>query len=43
VAGGVANCGACDEYAREDGGCEKIEGFFQFAPDARAVLDTFRG
>jgi hypothetical protein len=42
VARGVANCGVCDEYAREDATCEKIEGFFEFVPDARAVLDEFR-
>jgi len=39
---GVVNCGVCDEYAREDATCEKIEGFFEFVPEARAVLDEFR-
>ena len=34
---GVVNCAHCAEYA-----CEKIEGFFGFAPDARAVLDEVR-
>ena len=35
---GVVNCAHCDEYS-----CEKLEGFFGFAPDARAVLDGIRG
>jgi hypothetical protein len=34
---GVANCAYCDDY-----GCEKIEGFFGFAPDAKATLDGIR-
>ena len=34
---GVANCAHCADYA-----CEKLEGFFGFAPDARAVLDEIR-
>lgn len=34
---GVANCGHCTDYA-----CEKLEGFFGFVPDARAVLDEVR-
>ncbi|MDY7041501.1 MAG: DUF3795 domain-containing protein [Chloroflexota bacterium] len=34
---GVANCGHCADYA-----CEKLEGFFGFAPGARAVLDGIR-
>jgi len=34
---GVANCAHCADYA-----CEKLEGFFGFAPDARAVLDEVR-
>jgi hypothetical protein len=34
---GVANCAYCADYA-----CEKLEGFFGFAPDARAVLDGIR-
>ncbi|MBN1483676.1 MAG: DUF3795 domain-containing protein [Chloroflexia bacterium] len=34
---GVANCGLCADYA-----CERIEGFFGFVPDARAVLDGER-
>lgn len=33
----VATCGHCNEYA-----CEKLEGFFAFAPDARATLDGVR-
>jgi hypothetical protein len=35
---GVANCAHCDDYA-----CERLEGFFGFVPDARAVLDGVRG
>jgi len=31
---GLKNCGRCDEYP-----CAKLEGFFQMAPQARAVLD----
>jgi len=34
---GVVNCAHCDDY-----GCEKIEGFFGFVPDARATLDGIR-
>jgi len=34
---GVANCGHCDDYA-----CAKLERFFGFVPDARAVLDEVR-
>lgn len=34
---GVLNCAHCDEYA-----CEKLEGFFGFVPDARAILDSVR-
>jgi hypothetical protein len=37
VARGVVNCAHCADYA-----CEKLEGFFGFAPDARAVLDGIR-
>ena len=36
---GVANCAACTEYP----GCEKIAGFFQFVPQAKATLDALRG
>lgn len=36
---GVANCAACADYA----GCEKLAGFFQFAPEAKATLDALRG
>jgi len=35
---GVANCAHCADYA-----CEKLEGFFGFVPDARAVLDEIHG
>jgi hypothetical protein len=38
---GVVNCAHCDDYARQ-GGCEKIERFFGFVPNARAVLDEIR-
>lgn len=34
VARDVANCAHCPEYA-----CEKLEGFFGFATEARATLD----
>jgi hypothetical protein len=37
VARGVVNCAHCADYA-----CEKLEGFFGFVPDARAVLDEVR-
>ncbi len=37
IARGVVNCAHCDDY-----GCEKIEGFFGFVPDARAVLEAVR-
>ena len=30
----VVNCAYCDDYA-----CEKLEGFFDMAPHARATLD----
>lgn len=34
---GVINCAYCDQYT-----CEKLEGFFGFSPEARAVLDGIR-
>ena len=34
---GLANCAHCADYA-----CDKIEGFFGMAPDARGVLDGIR-
>ncbi len=34
---GVANCAHCPDY-----GCEKLERFFGFAPQARATLDEIR-
>jgi len=33
----VANCAYCADYP-----CEKLEGFFGFVPNARAVLDEIR-
>ncbi len=36
---GYANCAACPDYAS----CEKITGFFQMAPQAKATLDALRG
>jgi hypothetical protein len=33
----VANCAHCTDY-----GCEKIERFFGFVPDARTTLDSVR-
>jgi hypothetical protein len=33
----LANCGHCADYA-----CGKLEGFFGFAPEARATLDVIR-
>ena len=33
----VVNCAHCADY-----GCEKIEGFLGFLPDARVVLDKIR-
>ena len=35
---GVVNCAGCADYA-----CERLERFFGFVPDARAVLDEIRG
>jgi len=37
VARGFANCAVCDDF-----GCEKLEGFCQMAPDARATLESLR-
>jgi len=37
VVRGVENCAHCDEYA-----CEKLEGFLQAVPAARAELDKIR-
>jgi hypothetical protein len=37
MAHGVANCAYCSDY-----GCEKLERFFGFAPQARATLDEIR-
>ena len=34
---GVANCAHCEEYA-----CGKLESFFGFVPDARAILNEIR-
>jgi hypothetical protein len=34
---GVLNCAYCAGY-----GCEKLEGFFGFVPDARTLLDSIR-
>jgi hypothetical protein len=34
IARGVANCAHCSDY-----GCEKLQRFFGFAPQARATLD----
>jgi len=33
----VQNCAHCDDYA-----CEKLEGFFGFAPEARVTLEEIR-
>jgi len=34
---GIVNCAHCAEYA-----CDKLKGFFGFAPEAQAVLDEIR-
>ncbi len=34
---GIINCAYCDDYA-----CDKLEGFFSFALDAKATLDGIR-
>ena len=34
---GVENCAHCDDYA-----CEKLEGFFRFAPQAKVSLEGIR-
>jgi hypothetical protein len=34
---GMANCAYCDDY-----GCDKLEGFWAIAPNARATLTTIR-
>jgi hypothetical protein len=34
---GLANCGACADYA-----CEKLQGFFQMAPQAKVNLEALR-
>lgn len=36
---GVANCAACVDYES----CEKINGFFKVAPQAKVTLDALRG
>lgn len=33
----VTNCAACDMYA-----CDKLENFFEVAPEARTALDALR-
>jgi hypothetical protein len=33
----LANCAACDDY-----GCDKVEGFFKMAPQARVTLEAIR-
>jgi len=35
---GVLNCAHCPDYAS----CEKLQGFFGFAPQARVTLDEIR-
>jgi predicted nucleic acid binding AN1-type Zn finger protein len=35
---GVANCAHCADYA-----CDKLDAFFQHAPEARAFLDQLAG
>lgn len=35
---GVANCAHCDDYA-----CERLEGLFAMAPEAKARLEEVRG
>jgi hypothetical protein len=47
VAQGVTNCAYCDEYACDKlerllGICDRTEGFFGFARQARATLDGIR-
>ena len=37
VARGVANCAHCDDYA-----CDKLTGFWEQAPEARANLEQIR-
>jgi hypothetical protein len=37
----VVNCAHCTDYVPQRG-CEKLEGFFGFAPEARATLDEIR-
>ncbi|RLC63088.1 MAG: hypothetical protein DRI79_08630 [Chloroflexi bacterium] len=37
IARGLVNCAHCDDY-----GCEKITGFFKFAPGAKATLEEIR-
>jgi hypothetical protein len=37
VARSVVNCAHCTDYA-----CKKLEGFFGFVPEARAVLDAIQ-
>lgn len=34
---GVANCGHCDDYV-----CDKLTGFFEMVPEAKATLDKVR-
>ena len=34
---GVVNCAYCEEYI-----CERLDGFFKMAPDAKGVLDGVR-
>lgn len=36
---GVANCARCADYALASHGCDKLDAFFQHAPEARALLD----
>ncbi|MBN1287276.1 MAG: DUF3795 domain-containing protein [Anaerolineae bacterium] len=35
---GVTNCAHCTEYE----GCETLDGFLKFVPDARAILEQIR-
>ncbi|MCD4823661.1 MAG: DUF3795 domain-containing protein [Phycisphaerae bacterium] len=37
IAKGMDNCAACDEYP-----CEKLEAFFQLAPQVRDALEALR-
>ena len=39
---GHANCAHCADYVHKDAVCEKLKGFLEHSPEAKATLDGIR-